>query len=442
MMAGPGRPQPDEPGRPPSFEDDTMAINLRRTKLVGLVACGDLIIQAAIGAVREQPALTAMAASGAALMLAFVAAAYAADLIGTKKRTRKAIPLGVVVSLLLLAQILAALGAPLSDRVNGYCIVLLGVSALFKLPPRQFFTIAASSYLLMLLWIALSGMPFGTALQNVGTAAFAMLAAIIIRNLLYRARQRDHEQRMIIADQNRALNQANQELAQQSHEVRETMAIAAHDLRSPMAGLHSLLVLAADRPGMRPDLMRTMLVEAAQSVGTMLDLTGKLVQAHEADDRAPADLERQELLPLVRAAIERIRLSAATRNIRIELAGDGDPLPVLANREAVARIMDNLLSNAVRYSRPGGLVQVLCRRIDMSATVDVLDRGSGIPPADQARIFDKFQRGSGRSMAGSTGAGLGLYIAREAARSIFGQLDYHHRADGGSIFRLTVPIHP
>jgi len=423
-----------------SFAEEIVPLNLRRARLVGVVAAIDLALQAGLGAMRGNHALAALAASGAALMLAFAAAAHRANRVEAGDFVRKAIPLGLVLSILLLAQALAVVGAPPTDLVSGYAIVLIGVAALFKLTPRRFILIAFGSFLPMVVWVAVRGTPVDTMLQNIGTAIYALAAAIMIRTLLYRARHRDYRLRTIIAAQNRALNKANLELAQRNHDIRETMAIAAHDLRSPLAGLYNLLRLAADKPAMRPETLRSLHEEGSRSIGSVLELLNKLLEAHEADQRSPPPLATHELVSLARAAIDRIALAAMAGGVTVELIGDESPLPIRTDQETIGRILDNLLSNAVRYSPVGGVVYVMCRRGDLTATIEVLDEGPGVPPSDQKRIFDKFQRGSLLPPNGAAGAGLGLYIAREAASSISAQLDYRRDGSGKSIFRLTVPL--
>lgn len=417
-----------------SFDQEIIPVNLRRTQVVGSVAAAMMMVEAALGVVRGNMPLTATALAGAAFMLAFVVAAY---FVRRRAVPMRALPHAFIVVLLLFAQMLAVTGAAPNEQVYGYSITLIGLSALFKVRPRVFLAIVATTSLALLSWIASLRLSPGDALQSAGTLMFASVTAMLIRDLLYRARRRDHLLRTIIAEQNKGLSKANQELAQRNLEVRETMAIAAHDLRSPMSGLHGLLELAASRPDMPPDMLRTVFTEAGQSVADMLALVEKLLQAHEAEDCGTAELRPCDLQSLVEAAVERIRVSAGMLGVEVRRA-DGAPILVSTSDEAVAQILDNLLSNAIRYSPRGGVVRVACG-IAGGPMIEVIDHGVGVAPEEQTAIFAKFQRGSRLPVAGNVGTGLGLYIAQRAALSISARLDHRPKPGGGSIFRLTFP---
>ncbi|KRB86481.1 hypothetical protein ASE00_07220 [Sphingomonas sp. Root710] len=419
-----------------SFDEEIIPVNLRRTQIVGSVAAAMMLVEGALAIVRQNILLLTVALAGAALMFAFAVAAHLAR---RRSPFDRAVPLGFIVVLLIVAQLLAVTGSRADEQAYAYSIVLLGLAALFKVRPGIFGGIVLVTSVMLLGWIGSLHLPIGIALQSAGTALFAAVSAVLIRYLLYRARERDHVMRAIIAGQNRMFANANHELAQRNHDIRETMAIAAHDLRSPMSGLHGLLELAASRPDMPPDMLRSVFTEAGQSVADMLALIDKLLQAHEAEDRGAVDLRVHDLHALAAAAVERIGVRAGMAGVEFERLGQEPAILISTSDEAVAQILDNLLSNAVRYSPPGSTVRVACATVDGDAVVDVIDQGVGIAAEEQTRIFAKFQRGSRPPVAGGLGTGLGLYIAQRAALRISARLEYRQPASGGSIFRLTLP---
>ncbi len=133
-------------------------------------------------------------------------------------------------------------------------------------------------------------------------------------------------------------------------------------------------------------------------------------------------------------------LEANGQNLSCEI--EAETLPVIADRDALAQIVLNLISNAEKYG--GGEIAVRIRRQETAAgplgCVDVLDRGPGVPPKQVESIFLPFHRLHDSLANGIPGSGLGLTLARRMARVHGGEINYTARAGGGSCFTLTVPL--
>src|SRR5204863_2307171 len=114
-------------------------------------------------------------------------------------------------------------------------------------------------------------------------------------------------------------------------------------------------------------------------------------------------------------------------------------LPIVrGDGSRLRQVLANLLDNAVKYSPEGELVEVRATAVNGRVVVDVTDRGSGIAPADQRLVFEKFGRVSGTSA--KPGTGLGLYIARAIAEAHGGQLELTSAPGLGATFTLTLPV--
>lgn len=140
-----------------------------------------------------------------------------------------------------------------------------------------------------------------------------------------------------------------------------------------------------------------------------------------------------DLANLAAEAVVLLEPSAEARGVAIVLAARR-PLPASGGERAVIQILVNLVGNAVRHSPPGGTVTVRFSRTATTASVSVADQGSGIEPADQQRIFERFERGSSES-----GTGLGLAISRRLARSMGGDISLESSPGEGARFTLTLP---
>lgn len=323
---------------------------------------------------------------------------------------------------------LAARGAIFS----GYPLRLLILTLLFVLSPATLaalilFGLTSQVSMLALLPPELAR---GRALANtLVVSGIAYVAGWLIHS----ARRIDHEQRTIIIAQNSRLVAQNAELDQ-------LMAIAAHDLRSPLYGLRHLLDLADRRANADPTLPRRVLREGLDSLDAMLALVTGLLDAHAAE-HAPLDVAKgEDLRSVLLAAARRAGPHAAACGVRIEVAMPDQPLLADIDGTALARILDNLLSNAIRYSPANGAVLLSGADHGMVALLKVEDRGSGIAVADRSQLFRKFAR-VGVPESIESGAGMGLFIAATFAERLGASIRFRPAEPHGAIFEVMIQ-HP
>lgn len=221
---------------------------------------------------------------------------------------------------------------------------------------------------------------------------------------------------------------------------RSFVASASHDLRTPIAALRTELELAL-RGDATPEQLRVAIGEAlgdVERLGTLAeDLLG--LAAAEEDGRAVTPV-RIGMRELVRDAAGPASVVAAGRAVSLDV--DADDRPVVVDRVRVTQAIGNLVSNAVRYSPRGGIVEVRARQVGESRergmhvlSVDVLDRGPGVAPGDRGMLFVPFSRARTRG-----GVGLGLATAEAAVRALGGRIGYRDRPGGGAWFWVTVPL--
>ncbi|SDA20450.1 sensor histidine kinase KdpD [Sphingomonas sp. NFR15] len=172
---------------------------------------------------------------------------------------------------------------------------------------------------------------------------------------------------------------------------------------------------------------------ARHLIGLVDDLVD--LQAIERPDFQVA-IETIDLADLARRAAGLLAVRAADAKVRIDKPALGEALPARGEFRRVLQILVNLIGNAVRYSPEGGVIWVRAERDGAAAAIIVADQGKGIAEADQARIFEKFERVDPREPGGS---GLGLYIARRLARAMDGEITLDSAPGHGARFVLTLP---
>jgi OmpR-family two-component system manganese-sensing sensor histidine kinase len=220
--------------------------------------------------------------------------------------------------------------------------------------------------------------------------------------------------------------------------VQQFTADAAHELRTPLAVItsnaESLERESAWDRGSEQRLAN--IRQAAAQMRTLMD--GLLVLAR-ADEDASLDLHAIDLAACVGAVVGDCEVLAAARNLRLSLYASAHQT-VYGRPEQIARIVANLVENALRYTPPGGAIDVTCRSERNAAVVEVRDSGIGIVPDNLARVFDRFWRAP--ESRATEGSGLGLPIAQSLARSHGGEITVASAPGRGSTFTLRLPLRP
>jgi signal transduction histidine kinase len=222
----------------------------------------------------------------------------------------------------------------------------------------------------------------------------------------------------------------------------EFFANASHDLRTPLAAIKASIgvVLANEPPGVTPPLHRLLqnIDQAASEMARLVDDLLELARLESGQTRLR--LARHDLRELAQHAAEAIAPLAETRCQRVELVLPEAAVPVRVDGALVERAMLNLLGNAQKYGRDGGLIRLTLGRDGMDAVVAVTDDGPGIPVADQARLFERFYRPATPAARQVVGSGLGLPIVRMLAERHGGRATLASAPGQGATFRLVLPL--
>jgi signal transduction histidine kinase len=217
------------------------------------------------------------------------------------------------------------------------------------------------------------------------------------------------------------------------------LSVVSHELKTPLTSIRMAVhLLLEERVGGLTPKQQELLVAARddsdrlnQIIENLLDM-GRMESGRVGMDVRPVSAER-----VVREAVE--PASAAYQDKGVELDADvpADAADVMADDTRVGHVLSNLLSNALRYTPPGGRVRVAASVEPGFVRFAVEDTGPGIPGQYQGRVFERFFRVPGQS--GGTGAGLGLAIAREIVEAHGGTIGVEGAEGGGARFWFTLP---
>lgn len=213
---------------------------------------------------------------------------------------------------------------------------------------------------------------------------------------------------------------------------REFATNAAHELRTPLASIVTAVEMlqtgAKEDTEARDDFLRVIETEASRL--TRLTHALLILARTEARQEQPR-LANLELADVIDRVVE------AVPHRGVEIAVDCHPgLSVAADRDLLEQALSNLIANAVRYGNGARVVVRAVAGADERVEIEVVDRGNGIAPADQARIFDRFYRVGDPNDSG--GFGLGLPIARDAVKALGGTIDLISRPGAGTTMRISL----
>ena len=216
----------------------------------------------------------------------------------------------------------------------------------------------------------------------------------------------------------------------------ELLAIVAHDLRNPLGAITMRAAMLREQAGtdkgrQQAETIENIAMRMGHQIRTMLDVT-----AIEAG-RFSVLPTRCELEDLVHETIELFEPVARSKQIWLAQKLDAPGIVVHAERERVAQVLSNLMTNALRYTPPGGHITISVERHGAEAKVGVLDTGHGISHEHQLHVFERFWRDEAN---GKRSTGLGLFIAKGIVEAHGGHIWVESEPGHGARFYFTLPL--
>lgn len=222
---------------------------------------------------------------------------------------------------------------------------------------------------------------------------------------------------------------------------RDFVANVSHELKTPLSSIkaysETLLSGAINDPSIRLRFIERIEEQANRLSDLILDL---IRLANIESGEAAFEMSDVDLARLARLRIETYRDQAEMRQISLAFEQTQSKIFVRCDEEGLATIIDNLVSNAVRYTPLGGKVVVRCSIDAAMGVIDVVDNGQGIAAEHQERIFERFYRVDKARSSDLGGTGLGLSIVKHLAQSFSGQASVSSRLGKGTTFTVRLPL--
>ena len=222
----------------------------------------------------------------------------------------------------------------------------------------------------------------------------------------------------------------------------EFFALVSHELRTPLTSIMGYVELLREEPGLTPELQHFAEI-IDRNAARLQQLLGDVLFVTQVE-AGRFDLQRTPVSfgELVKAAADHALPQARTGEVTVRTALAAVP-PLLADRDRLHQLLDHLVSNAVKFTPPGGEVDVeLARDGEDAVLLSVRDTGIGIAEHEQERLFERFYRTSAATARAVAGAGLGLTVCKAIVDAHGGSIEVESRTGAGTTVRVRLPAHP
>lgn len=226
---------------------------------------------------------------------------------------------------------------------------------------------------------------------------------------------------------------------QAEQRVSEFYSMVSHELRTPLTSIKgSLGLLEGGKGGELSDRGKRLVTMGRQECDRLVRLINDILDIRKIE-AGKLELERKPVVPsvIVAEAIEALSAYAAEHKVRIE-ASDLVSEPILADRDRIAQVLTNLISNAVKFSPEEGVVKVSSSLMPNRVRIEVSDQGPGISEQDQKKLFKKFQQVNSTDSRPKGGTGLGLAICKALVDQHEGEIGLASAPGAGSTFWFEI----
>jgi len=242
-------------------------------------------------------------------------------------------------------------------------------------------------------------------------------------------------------DARRTLSDQNRRLLELDRLKDEFLSLVSHELRTPLTSIRGYLDLVLDEEAgeLNPE-QRRFLKAVERNSGRLLRLVGDLLFVAQADaGRLTLERAKVDVAALAAECVEAARPVADQRSIELHLAAE--PVPALVgDRGRLAQVLDNLVSNALKFTPEGGRVEVRTSVTDDYVRLEVEDSGIGIPAEEQPRLFERFFRAASATEQAIPGTGLGLAIVKAIVEAHAGRIEVVSAPGKGTTFLVELPL--
>jgi len=275
-------------------------------------------------------------------------------------------------------------------------------------------------------------------------AVIGVVMAVVIIFLVYRNWERSKRDIMAISTLNKQINLQKTDLENTLHELKvnsqekdRILRTVAHDLRNPIGGIVALTnAMLEDAYN---DEQKQLIKLVNSTSGNSLELINEILEATNTTN-GKLTKEPVEINNLVSNSVEILNFKAAEKNQKIVTELLDHPQKLIISRERMWRVISNLISNAIKFSPDGSMINVKVTNGNGALNISVTDNGIGIPDDIKDEVFNIFTNAKRPGTAGEKSFGLGLSICQQIIDSHHGKIWFESKVNKGTTFHISLPI--
>lgn len=219
------------------------------------------------------------------------------------------------------------------------------------------------------------------------------------------------------------------------------VSTVSHELRTPLFSIKGFVELILRGKVPDPAVQREFLERVLDQANHLSAIVSDLLDVSRLEaGRMDFARSNVDLADIVRDALARLETVARSRDISLEMQAPPRLPQVSGDPRRLEQVVTNLVSNAIKFSRPGDTVSVHCQASEREVIVQVVDHGIGIPAEAIPRLFTKFYQVDASATRKAGGTGLGLFISRRIVEAHGGRIGVQSEPDHGSTFYFSIPI--
>lgn len=238
------------------------------------------------------------------------------------------------------------------------------------------------------------------------------------------------------------INQSFERLAEASRMKSEFINIVSHQLRSPLTNIKwTFELLTSKEIDVSLEKEEEYLINVKENIARMVELIDDLLIVSKIEQGTfPVIKKEISLEDLIKELVLRYKVFSEASNIELSFLPQENLPKILADSSLMKLVIENLIDNAIRYTKGGGKVEILLEREKRNLLFAIKDTGVGIPQTEQPYIFKKFFRAANILKEETQGSGLGLYVAKSIIEKSGGKIWFESKEGKGTTFYFTLPI--
>jgi len=249
----------------------------------------------------------------------------------------------------------------------------------------------------------------------------------------------DHAELVLRVRTHLALKAARDRLKQLAEDKDELIGILAHDMKNHLGGIQISAKLLRGRMAQSDGKLEQLCENICHSTGQLLSFVKQFLANSAADHEIVLKPKALNLNDAAALSVQEYQEAAARKSLDLRAVLPAEPVMALGDPNAVAQVLDNLVSNAVKFSPPGKKITVTVRAAESGGECVVEDEGPGFSADDTNRMFRRYGRLSARPTGGELSTGLGLSIVKKLVQNMNGELACESAPGQGATFRVRFP---